>query len=340
MRPKICIIDAGGSLGMQYNLREHTLERADIIAHLFRHIPELQSKFQIDIVPLFQGHSYNLTTEHWIELCETIHQHYEDYDGFVVLHGTSTMAYTASFLSFAFQQLDKPIVFTGSILPLEELGSEARSNIIHSCMVASMDIAEVVIVYGTSILRANRTTKVEESYHSVFGSPNLPPLGSIKRPIHLSDHRKKRRKRKLLYKPECNPNVLVLRLTPGMDADSLFSLATTSKKAIILEAYGAGVFPNTYLSVLKKLIQNTIPVVLASQMHQPIATPFTYNYDADLHESSLIFGFDMTIEALVAKLMWVMHDTQIPLLIKKKMETNLAEEVSQTLLDIAPQRKF
>jgi len=339
-REKLCLISFGGSVGMLYNHQKHRLEESDVVYNLYAYIPELQSRFDIDIVQIYAGNSYDVGPEEMLELCEAIRDRYDQYSGFVVLHGTSTMSYTASYVSYVFQHLDKPIVFTGSILPLGELGSEARNNIINSCIVATLDFAEVLIVYGASILRGNRAKKAVEQYTEVFRSPTFPMLGEIRRPIKLEEDRKKRRKRILKYQPFMNNDIATVRAHPGMSGELIRVAAEDLGQAVIIQGFGAGVVPTSIIPTVERLLEEGHVIVLTSQMHQGIAAPFTYNMNTSLGSLPLIFSYDMTTEATSAKLMWALGQTKEARRVREIMYTNLAGEITETLAAIPVMRKY
>lgn len=325
---------------MRYNTQKNRFEEADIIDNLYAYIPELQSRFSIDVIQVFAGNSYDVGPEQWQELCEAIYERYDKYAGFVVLHGTSTMSHTASYISYVFQNLDKPIVFTGSILPLGELGSEARNNIINSCIVASQDFAEVLIVYGASILRGNRAKKSVEQYTEVFRSPNFPLLGEIRRPLKISEDRKKRRKRILRYAPFCNNDITSIRAHPAMNGELIEVAARQLGQAVLIQGFGAGVIPTSIVPTIEGLLRDNHIVVITSQMHQAISAPFTYNANAVLDGLPLIFSYDMTTEATGSKLMWALGQTKEPRKVQALMHKNLAGEISDNLEAIPVVRKF
>lgn len=326
---------------MHYNAKKNRLESADIVANLHRYIPELQGKFELDVVSLFEGNSYDISGGLWTELVEALQEDYDAYDGFVVLHGTSTLSYTASFLSFALQDLAKPIVFTGAILPLKELGSEARTNIIHACMVATMDIAEVVVVYGTAILRANRSTKAIENYSNVFTSPNGTALGEIKRPFVLHGERKVRRKRTLHVRSDFEQRILSLKVNPALTVEVLASLSEHfSYKALVLEGYGAGVLPTAFIDIIDHFLKKQIPVVIGSQMEHPLATPYTSNVDTAVYQSKLIYSYDMTSEATVTKLMWALGQGKSLERLQSLMQKNIAGELTESIVTASPFKKY
>jgi len=339
-REKLCLISFGGSVGMFYNHQKSRLEESDVVYNLYAFIPELQSRFEIDIIQIYAGNSYDVGPEEMQELCTAIKKRYDDYTGFVVLHGTSTMSYTASYVSFVFQNLDKPIVFTGSILPLGELGSEARNNIINSCIVATLDFAEVLIVYGASILRGNRAKKAVEQYTEVFRSPTFPKLGEIRRPIQLRDDRKKRRKRILKYQPFMNNDIATIRAHPGMQGELVRMAAEDLGQAVIIQGFGAGVIPTNIVPTIQRLLEGGHIIVLTSQMHQGIAAPFTYNMNTSLGSLPLIFSYDMTSEATAAKLMWALGQSKDARIVRQIMNTNLSGEITETLAAIPVMRKY
>lgn len=308
--------------------------------NIYSYIPELQSRFDIDVVQIYAGNSYDVGPAEMLELCETIYERYDKYTGFVVLHGTSTMSYTASYVSYVLQNLNKPVVFTGSILPLGELGSEARNNIINSCIVATLDFAEVLIVYGASIMRANRAKKSVEQYTEVFRSPNFPLLGEIRRPIRINEERKKRRKRILKYAPFCNNDIASIRAHPAMSGDLIEVAARQLGQAVMVQGFGAGVIPTRIAAIIEGLLRENHVIVITSQMHQAISAPFTYNANAGLQDMPLIFSYDMTTEATASKLMWVLGQTKDPWKVKELMHRNLAGEISDNLEAIPVVRKF
>lgn len=330
-RQKLCLISFGGSVSKHFNHAKNRFEDSDIVYNLFSFIPELQSRFDLEVIQIYNGNSFDIGPQEMQELCEAIYERYDDYTGFVVLHGTSTMSYTASYVSFVFQNLDKPIVFTGSILPLGELGSEARNNIINSCIVATLDYAEVLIVYGASILRANRAKKAVEQYTEVFRSPNFPKLGEIRRPIRIGEERKKRRRRNLQYQPYIDNDIATIRAHLGMDGRLIELAAVDLGQAVIIQGFGAGVIPSSIVPTIEKLLDEEHIIVLTSQMHQAIAAPFTYNSNTNLVGKPLIFSYDMTSEATSAKLMWALGQTKVAKEVQALMYKNLAGEITDDL---------
>src|SRR3989339_1154668 len=215
MKPKLLILFAGGTIGMVHNPTTNALEPAQSALELLQNIPELNDIADIDFELIVNLDSSNMTPEHWVMIAKKIHEQYNMYDGFVVAQGTDTMAYTASALSFALGNLGKPVIFTGSLIPLREAGSDARNNLVYACMTATLDIAEVCIVLSHTILRGNRAKKHHESFVAAFHSPNFPILGELGRPIVLNNWRVHRHEGNLTLNASFESNIAVVKLFPG-----------------------------------------------------------------------------------------------------------------------------
>ena len=173
-KPSLLLLYCGGTIGMRQDLRTSALKPELSAEELLKQNKQLREEFFIDVKTITNIDSTNMQPHHWQSIAQEIAKAYEHYDGFVVTHGTDTMAYTATALSFALGDLGKPVVLTGSQVPPEILGSDALTNLMHACQVATMDFAEVSIVFGTQILRGNRSMKVSESERNAFMSPVFP----------------------------------------------------------------------------------------------------------------------------------------------------------------------
>ncbi len=315
---------------MVRNHKTGALQPASSAIDIIRDFPEIQKFVQLDFKMVVNIDSSNMNPNHWKEIANKIHQLYDKYDGFVVAQGTDTMAYTASALSFALQNLSKPIVFTGSLIPLTEIGSDGRNNLIYACLTASQDIAEVCLVLANKIIRGNRSKKYHESFVAVFNSPNYPLLGELGRPIVLHEWRKKRRKRKLLFCPEFDPNISYLKLFPGFDPFILDKVIERGAHGIILEGFGPGNIPFLENSLIKRIESATekgIPVVIANQMEKGITNLTAYEAGVEAAKAGAISSHDMTTEATVTKLMWTLAKTKKLPEIRKIMESDLAGEI-------------
>lgn len=338
MRPKICLLFAGGTIGMIRNRETGALQPASNAMELIQNFPELQKIIQLDFKMICNMDSSNLNPTHWTEIAKTIHTLYHNYEGFIVVQGTDTMAYAASALSFALQNLSKPIVFTGSLIPTSEIGSDARNNLIYACLTATLDIAEVCMIFSNMILRANRTKKFHESFVASFHSPNYPLLGELGRPIHLNEWRKRRRKRVLKFYPYFDSKISVLRLFPGFDPNTITRVIEGKAHGIIIEGFGPGNVPFLENSIIPKIEESTqknIPIIITNQMEKGVTNLNAYEAGLYAHKAGAISSHDMTTEATVTKLMWALSKTE-KLKPKKQLaeirrifENNLAGEMDQ-----------
>jgi len=333
-RAKICLLFAGGTIGMVKNPGTGVLEPATDSADIIRDFPEIQKHIQLDFKMVVNIDSSNMTPDIWTEIAKKIHKYYDKYDGFVVAQGTDTMAYTASALSFALQNLSKPVVFTGSLIPLTDIASDGRNNLIYACLTAAMDIAEVSIAFANKIIRGNRAKKYHESFVDVFHSPNYPYLGELGRPTVLHSWRKKRRKRILKFTPDFESNVSLLKIFPGFHADIIDSAMARGTKGIVLEGFGPGNVPfleNSIIPQIEKAIKQNIPVVISTQLEKGKTNLHAYEAGFKAAKVGAISAKDMTSEAALTKLMWALAKTNKLPEIKRIMESNLAGELEDEI---------
>lgn len=297
---------------------------------IHRFLPELQKFTAIDFFPLYDTGSSEIQPKHWQELATFIHKKINDYTGFVVIHGTNTMSYTAAALSFALQNLSVPIVFTGGIRPISDLSSDARQNIMFACMLATMDIAEVCVVYGKKIIRGNCSKKISESFGDVFVGTERGRLGEIHRTIVLHENRLKRRKRNLIFKPNFKGIVPVIRTVPGLNIE-IYNCMVEKVDGLMIAAYGPGHVPeeeNSWLPFIKKFIESGKPLLMHSQMHRSEVSMHAYSQGEKLLKLGVIPTADMTVEASYAKLLWCLGQNMPLAKIRDTMTKNIAEELT------------
>lgn len=296
---------------------------------LLKKIPELAQIAKVTVASITNIDSTNIHPKLWTQLAGKIKENYSSYDGFVITHGTDTIAYSASALSFALQKLNKPIVFTGAQKPLDDVTSDGRNNLLNAVLVACMNLPEVCIVFGSKILRGNRATKISESSLDAFDSPMEAVLGEVSlEPKLVNTSKKIHRESDLQFQQQYNSNVIVLTLHPGLPVSFLEKLIHSDCEGIILQAFGAGNVPDQLVPVLKQANKLHIPIVVLSQCSQGITQMQLYQVGFQTLEEGAIPGNDMTLEAAVTKLMWILAYTKDMKKIKQLFSTNLAGEVT------------
>lgn len=323
-KPRIALLFAGGTIGMIPDAKTGVLTPATDALALFQMIPGLQEKVDIEIFHLYNVDSSNCTPTHWSTIAAKVHELYHEYDGFVVAQGTDTMAYSATATSFVLQNIGKPVVFTGSLVPMAELGADAHHNVIYAALVATMDIAEVCIVFGNKIIRGNRAKKNHESFVDVFRSPNFPLLGEIERPIRLHEWRMKRHEQEMQYLPGFREEIALITVFPGMNPEVLQQHMEMGASGIVLQGFGPGNIPfleNSLIPMIQKAVSQKIPVCITSQMEKSITNLDVYESGYRAREAGALSAVDMTMEAAVTKMMWVLaqeeeYDKRVALLQK------------------------
>ena len=292
-------------------------------------IPELKTIADCRVEDITNIDSTNMKVEIWSTLARKIFSYWKKYDGFIIIHGTDTLAYTASALSFALKNIDKPVIFTGAQKPFDDINSDGRNNLINSCLLVQMELAEIGIVFGSKILRGNRSTKVSESSLDAFDSPMVEPLGEISLEPRLKKHIKRRNfGKQLICQSDFNPKVIVITLQPSLPVTFLRKILDTGCKGVILKAFGAGNIPNDIITFLREAKSSDIPVVVLSQCNKGITQMQLYQVGYQVLEAGAIAGRDMTLEAAVTKLMWGLANIKKISELKKLFDMNLAGEVT------------
>lgn len=331
MMKKLLLLHTGGTFGMVPLSPEQTLVPAQIQEHITRYVPEIQKIADIDFQVIFNMDSADMQPEHWIKLATTIHDSMDQYDGFVIIHGTDSMAFTASALSFMLQNLKKPVILTGSQRPLAEIRTDARTNLINSVELATHPIPEVSIFFGTKLLRGNRSVKISSTGFQAFESPNFPPLAEVGLDISFNNNHLQPQGEFRFY-PELSDEVIEVRYFPGMRADVLRLLHTDSVKAVVINALGMGnvaIEKSGFLREIKQLVDLGKIVVITSQCLYGRVDLTRYQNGKRLAEVGAISAGDMTTEATIVKLMHLLGVYgDNPEKIEEKVSTPLAGELS------------
>lgn len=317
-RARVMIIYTGGTFGMVHDANGVLLPFD--FSLILEHLPTLRNLFlEITIVSFEKPiDSSNIEPGHWQMIGGIIQEHYPQQDGFVVLHGTDTMAYTASALSYMLQNLAKPVVFTGAQLPISEPRSDARENLITALEIASARsgskpmVPEVCIYFDYELIRGNRAKKVESMHFDAFQSENYPALAKAGVKIDYNTaviQPPSKGDLKLLSK--FNTNVSILKLFPGVNQDTVKSLlGNTALKALIVETFGSGNAPSApwFIGLLKEGIQQGLLILNISQCPGGMVLQGKYETSRALEEIGVISGGDMTIEAAITKLMLLLGE--------------------------------
>lgn len=317
-KPAILLIYTGGTIGMIKDFETGAL-KAFNFDQLLERIPELHlldctiDTFSFDN-PI---DSSDMNPNHWVTIAEVIETNYDSFDGFVVLHGSDTMSYSASALSFMLENLQKPVIFTGSQLPIGDLRTDAKENLITAIQVASLwednqaVIKEVCLYFEYKLYRGNRTTKISAEHFSAFTSPNLPHLAESG--VHLKVNERLLDEfygnKPFAIHKDMFANVMILKLFPGISQHVLEAiLKIENLEGIVLETYGSGNAPTEwwFISLLQEAISNGLHVVNVTQCSGGSVNMGQYETSTALKEIGVISGKDITTEAAITKLMFLL----------------------------------
>ncbi len=333
---KVLIINTGGTIGMKNTengyapAKNYLLNELKKIDDLSR--DEMPAWDFVELDNLFD--SSDISAPEWNSIAQLIFDRYNEYDGFVILHGTDTMSYTASALSFMLQGLEKPIVLTGSQIPLCEVRSDGRDNLITSIIIAGQAVVkEVCLCFGSKLLRGNRSTKISADNLLAFGSPNYPHLADIGISIkYNSDAIVKQTSSKLKLCKFSQFPIGVLKIFPGMQFGLFENIITDKLSAVVIETFGNGNVPrsgNELLPILKRAFETDTIITVCSQCLAGTVSLGTYLASSPLKKAGAVCGKDMTTEAAVTKLYYLFSCGYSTSQIKDLMERDLVGELTE-----------
>jgi L-asparaginase len=336
----ILIIYTGGTIGMVHDPATGSLVPIDF-RHISDHVPELR-KFGYDLHSVSFDpvkDSSNIDPSVWIKIAEIIEENYTGFDGFVVLHGTDTMAYTASALSFMLENLGKPVILTGSQLPIGLLRTDGKENLITSIEMAASrengfpEVPEVCIYFDNKLTRGNRTTKMSAEHFDAFSSPNYPPLGEVG--LHIKYYRNiinyTAKNQKLFVHKAFDNNVAILKLFPGINRKLVQSIMNTDGlRGLIIETFGSGNAPTYqwFLDDLKQFIDKGGIILNVTQCHGGSVEMGLYETSRQMLAAGVVSGKDLTSEASVTKLMHLLGRYTSRERVAESLNRSLAGEIS------------
>lgn len=340
--PSVLLIYTGGTIGMIENPETGALEAFNF-DQLQENVPELKrfnyriSSYQFN--PPIDSSDMEPTL--WAKLVKIIHYNYNNFDGFVILHGTDTMAYTASALSFMLENLSKPVILTGSQLPIGVLRTDGKENLITSIEIAAAKhpdgtaiVPEVCIFFENHLLRGNRTTKINAENFNAFRSYNYPTLATAGIHIKYDYDRIRKADPKTPMHPHYvfDTNVVILTIFPGIQENIVKTvLNTPGLRAVVLKTYGSGNAPQKpwFIQLLKEATQCGIVIVNISQCSTGMVEMARYETGLHLLDAGVISGYDATVESVLTKLMFLLGHGLSPREVRNEMSRSIAGEFTR-----------
>lgn len=328
-RKKVLLLLAGGTALSVKRPRETSVLKASDVDNWLEKMPEIKIMADIDAIFITSGEELEVNPSLWERFIKEISKNYQKYDGYIITHEVDTISHSAAALSFMIQNLDKPIILTGSqISTKHKLSPETyitifkgygdlgvKANLTNAIQVATQNIAEVSVMFGNRLIRGTRISKTDTSLLNVFESFKLTPLGEADFSVKLSDRQYKRKKLKPKFFPQLDDKVQLIELHPNLTVQNLEAIK--DKSGIIIKVYDSGLLPPALKVYLEKLAEQ-IPIILHTSL----------KYEHESIRSNLLIINKMTLESTLAKLMWLLTQTKNPRQIRKMMLINYAGELN------------
>lgn len=329
--PKILVLFCGGTLIMQEN-EDGALVVIDkdlAIDLLMSLEPKIDQIADLNVHFIGNIDSTNMNPEVWDQIATTIHEEYGNCDGFVITHGTDTMAYTSSALSFALGDLGKPVVITGAQIPGGRIETDARHNFVNAVRVSTLNKAGVMLLFDEAIILGARAHKLSESRLAAFGPINWGMYGEIRIDIRFSETALERHERPLQLNTGFETNIVSYTMFPGFPVKQIECAIQSGVRGIILNGYGSGNISHDYLSVVKLAYDNEIPVVVNTQCLEGATLMHLYDVGKQALNNGAIQAFDMSTECVTTKLMWAIKQAGTYEQIREMMHTNYTGELNK-----------
>ena len=327
---KILFIATGGTIASRRS--EHGLTPVMSSEELLGYVPQVREFCQVDTLKLFNLDSTNITPSQWLEMAAAIEEHYDEYDGFVLSHGTDTMAYTAAALSYLIQNSPKPIVLTGAQKPIDMESTDARVNLADSFTYASFERAGgVQIVFNGNVILGTRAKKTHSKNYNAFSSVNYPKLAAIRDGQLFSYIEPAVNYRWPIFCHDLSERVGVIKLTPGASAE-LLECYLKLNDAVIIESFGTGGIPQgtgqNFSEVIDRYSREGKVIVMTTQVANDGSDMSVYKVGGEIkNRYNLLEAYDMTTDAALTKLMWILGQTKEPAAIRRMFRTTIASDI-------------
>jgi L-asparaginase len=299
---------------------------------LVEKIPQIKSQCEVTVRPVLNIDSSNMSSSDWLIIANAINEGLKNFDGIVVTHGTDTMAYTTSILSYMLRYFSKPVVFTGSQAPINAEGSDAVSNLFQAFQVAMSSLKGICLVFNGKIIKGTRAFKMHSLNEDAFVSCNCSYLGRVEGGQVVLDLVEEYENKEMVFCPRICDEVFLLKVIPGIKPSIVDYIVQQGYKGVVVEAFGLGGIPSEYNNILAEFEKMTcvhkIPVIVVSQCLYDGTDLNVYNVGVKAEQAGLISGKDMTTEAAVTKLMWALGQTQKYEEIQAIMQNNICGEIN------------
>ena len=330
MKKKILVLATGGTIASEAGV--NGLEPAHGAGGLLPYLVGVAENYDITTKDILHLDSSNIQPEEWVVIARSVYEHYKDYDGIIITHGTDTMAYTASILSYMLKNLPIPVVLTGSQLPMSHPLTDAADNMRYAFAMAASGTPGVFVSFNRKIILGCRAVKVRTTGFDAFESVNCKNVAVIdSNGLNINEKIIKNPLGKCELLDSLCPDVFLIKLTPGLNPEIFDVLLQMNYKGIVIEAFGAGglhFINRDLISKLQKMVENGISVVVSSQCLYERSDLSIYQVGQMALEKGVISAYDMTTEAAVTKLIWALGQTDNPAEVKKIFETNYIGEIS------------